>query len=140
MIKYIKLKKDEDKLKKWLNDNHLKESILKKTYVYYKKMRKDCKQKLTGELISGLEDYKLKNKIISCLLTGYFFNIGYKIDNKYNTDKVKNVKITKESWVKDKKKIMYTELFTVNNTSYMQLCSNISKKTMNLYNYINSFI
>jgi hypothetical protein len=71
---------------------------------------------------------------LAALYKGYFLNVAHLSSYGYSTDKIKNAKISKDSWMvgTEKKRIMYTEMFTTNNNSYMQINSYISKDVKEL--------
>ena len=136
---YRKLKKGEgDKLNEWLTQNFLKKTILEKTNVYYKKLKQDCFKKLQQypkwePVQESTDKPSLKSRILSALSKGYTLNFAFRSTYCYATDKIKNSKISKDSWMvgTEKKRILYTEMFTTGGNSYMQLCSYIPNKITN---------
>jgi pre-mRNA-splicing factor ATP-dependent RNA helicase DHX15/PRP43 len=133
---YKKLKKQsEEKLNEWLSEHYLKKNILEKADVYYKKMKSDILrriQKNKDNVGSNEEkkDSKLKQRILQALSKGYIQNVAFLGSYGYQTDKVKNARISKDSWMvgKEKKRIIYSEMFTTGGNSYLQIVSAISKE------------
>jgi HrpA-like RNA helicase len=142
MTKYANLKKKSEKeLDKWLFEHFLKGDVLHKSYKHYKKMKGmiiETFNKNNIEEFKDYEKYKTKDRVLISLTKGYFLNIVNKSsDNKYKTDKIKNVKISKDSWLfeEEKKRILYTDLLTqtgFGTNTNMQICSYISDKIKNL--------
>jgi HrpA-like RNA helicase len=140
--KYEELKESSDEdLKEWIKSNFLKIEILKKAYKYYQKM-KDNSTEILKETYVKLDisnnDYELKDKILASMMTGYHMNVISKSNGHYKTNKIKKIKINRDSWISndDNDKIMYTELFTSGYVTNMQLCSNISDDVKRIYENI----
>lgn len=136
---YRKLKKEsEAKVNEWLHQNFLKRNLLEKINVYYKKMKQDCFKKLREYTEKkenpDIKHIKLKDRVLASIYKGYFLNIAHLSSYGYKTDKIKNAKISKDSWLvgTEKKRVLYTEMFTTNNNSYMQINSHISNKVKEL--------
>jgi pre-mRNA-splicing factor ATP-dependent RNA helicase DHX15/PRP43 len=134
MKNYKMLKgKGENELNNWLNQNCLKRSTLEKAYSQYKKLLGECMSKKwenTNDNITA----KLGDRILASFFTGYSSNIAEKNNKGYKTPNVSHAKISKDSWMfdRDSKRILYTEMFTTNGTSYLQINSYISSKVMKL--------
>jgi len=128
MHKYHKLsKKNEKELNTWLYENHLKKHIFEKSYKYYKKMKNQVLEILKNANLVNIENstkYKQKDKVLGSFMGGYYTN----------TQTKKN--ISKDSWLKNKKNVIYAKLFTNNNQTEMQICSNITKSAKEIYNII----
>ena len=133
--KFIILKKQDDKkLHNWLYISFLKKDVLYKAFTYFKKLRGISMQRLTDIdkiQISNLMEYEIYDRIMCAFMYGYRLNISfYKEKNKsYDTDKVRNVQISKESWMhfydNPKKKIIYNELFIMNNKNDLKIVSTL---------------
>lgn len=149
MKQYIKLKKLSEKglkdlknLKDWIFKNFLKEDALRKGHKYYKKMKQnslDILRENNVGLYSEHDKFTTKEKILASMMGGYFLNIISKSHDHYKTDKIKTIKISKESWMykEGKKRVLYTELLTFGQNTNMQICSAIPDKVKNLYNLLN---
>lgn len=133
-MKYRKLKKQKnDELNEWINDHYLKKTILEKANKYYKKMAHDVVNRIKSFDITNVNGDKkpsLKTRVLTALVKGYSLNTAYLSSYGYKTSKIKNAKISKDSWLSgtEKKRVLYSELFTTNNNTYMQIVSHISKK------------
>ena len=142
---YKKLKKEgDDKVNIWLRENYLKKDKLQQTDHYYKKAKHaillKIKEYYEKKQIKSLEnkDYNLKKRILAGLYKGYTMNVAYLSSSGYKTTKSKNIKISRDSWMigTEKKRIMYTEMFTSNTQSYLQINSQITKNVIDLANHI----
>lgn len=138
MQKYKSLKKkSQKKLDKWLYHNFIKKDVLEKAIKYYHKMKMNAIETLQKNNIKNIEvnnNSELVDKILASFYSGYFMNTVTKSSSdKYNTDKINNVNVSKESFLntQDKKQhILYNELLTSGNKTNMQICSVITKKIM----------
>jgi pre-mRNA-splicing factor ATP-dependent RNA helicase DHX15/PRP43 len=144
---YRRLKKEsEKKLNEWLNENYLKKNILDKVDTYYKKLKHDCihkvkkfaeqnKDEIQNKIKEiNIQDFKSREKVLAALTKGHFLNIAHLSSYGYRTEKIKNAKISKDSWMigTEKKRVLYSEMFTTAGSSYMQINSHISNKIVKL--------
>lgn len=140
--KYKSLKKKSSKeLDKWVYDNFLKKDVLDKTIKYYNKMKSNSIDILQK---NNIENFAIKNKnyksvdlILASLYSGLFLNTVSKSNNKYSTNKIENMNISKDSWIdnndnNNNKNIMYNDLLTISNKTNMQICSVISNNAKNI--------
>lgn len=151
--KYKSLKKKGDQeLKSWLEEHYIKKNILDKTEKYYKKAKREIlpkikdyyeenKENLNIEKIEELEELKksnLKNRIMISLVKGFGLNISKMTKYGYKTEKINTVNISRDSWISntETKMVLYTDLLTINNQSYLQINSKISKKNIDSANKI----
>lgn len=137
---YIKIKSDSDKLKKWTQQNFLKKHILEKAYLHFKKIRGIAIRILSEtkyDKIENLMDYPTKNRIITSLMSGYNINIAFIKSRGYDTERVEGATLSKDSWLYKNmpNKVLYSELFSMNKRTEIQIVSNISKKTQELFEH-----
>ena len=143
---YQKLKKSNNEYK-WLKEHYLKQNILDKVNKYYKKAFHNVKHKInkyyeTNKIennnLSELNKLSLKNRILLSLAKGYNMNISKMSKRGYKTNKINVVTISKDSWLigTESKVILYSDLLTINNKSYMQIISKISRKYVKYANNI----
>jgi Ni,Fe-hydrogenase maturation factor len=155
-LKYRHLKKkSEEKLNEWLQENFLKKNILEKINNYYKKAKNDCIQKIKvymedpenknyvdnledNQKITELKKQSLKKRIMISLYKGYFLNTMHMGSMGYKNEKINVIKISRDSWMAstEKKRIMYSDVLTIANTSYAQINSYITKNVIEIANSI----
>jgi len=138
-LKYRKLKKsNSNKLNEWMTSNYLKQNLLEKTNIYYEKMRQNCfrilKQNDDQSTHIDTTDIQIKKRVLAALYKGYKLNIALKGGHGYNTKTVQGAKITKESWIinTNKKRILYSEMFSTGDKNYLQVNSTISSGVIEL--------
>lgn len=134
--KFRKIKKNENKLNKWINENYLKLSVLNKINKNYDKIKHDCIDKIKNYLNDTnnqninnekYKNYSLKKRILLSLMKS--FDIAKLSDYGYETRKIHNGKISRDSFIiGTEKKILYSSINTINNNSYLQICSIIKTK------------
>jgi pre-mRNA-splicing factor ATP-dependent RNA helicase DHX15/PRP43 len=142
IVKYKSLKKkSQTKLDEWLYSNFIKKDAIEKAIKYYHKMKMnslDILQKNNIKNIENNDKYENTDKILASFYSGYFMNTVTKSGgDKYNTDKINNVNVSKESFINTKEKkshILYNELLTSGNKTNMQICSVITNKIIEIIN------
>lgn len=145
--KYKNLKKSGDKiLNSWLEEHYLKKNILDKADKYYKKAKNEIMPKIkkyyeenaNTENLEELKKLPLKNRIMISLAKGFSLNISKMTKFGYKTEKINVVNVSKDSWLSntESKILLYTDILTISNQSYLQINSKITKKTIELSNKI----
>jgi len=131
--KYKKLKKiSADELNVWMKKYYLNKKIFDTIDVYSRKMRNDCVDKLRKYFGSDQQNTteRLKLRIGASLFKGYRIHTAILTKYGYVHGQMIGGKISSESWLhgKQKKKIMYSELFTTSGKTFLQINTNVSKK------------
>jgi pre-mRNA-splicing factor ATP-dependent RNA helicase DHX15/PRP43 len=112
--KYLKLKKNKNKnaLNEWLYQHFLKSSVLDKAYKYYNKIKNVVMSKLEKNLVIDHNKHKLKTKIITSLLCGFFINIAYPKNDQQTLSLSNDSFLNKKNT--DGKELIYNEMTIIN--------------------------
>jgi HrpA-like RNA helicase len=144
--KYKKMEKSQKNLDSWLDKHYLKKNIFEKVDKYYKKAKRDILPKIKKYFKendisqNNEEEFKeilktnLKKRIIISLACGLKSNIAKMTKFGYKTEKINVVNISRDSWLSntESKMILYSDILTMNNQSYMQIISKITSNLLNL--------
>lgn len=135
-VKYLKLKENDDELNEWLHDNFLKKNILDKTLSALRRTRGQVikslhidENKIDSEEYENINSVDMNKRILEVIKNGYEL-IGNVIhqnakDNKYHNRIVNDVNVSNDSWIINKKSIMYNELIIINGKCYATINSAI---------------
>ena len=128
----------------WLYKNFLKRTTLEKANKYYQKILGSLHNTLftqDKQSVDDLMSYNLEYRVIASIMYGYKLNAAWlNSSNKYNTSKVNDVNISKDSFLtyfRDmKKEVVYHELFTSGGRTDMIIVSYVSAKCKKLIELI----
>ena len=140
--KYTMLRKTKsNKLDDWLYSNFLKKSVLEKAMQYFHKTRGITMRVLENINVKQIKNnYKLSDKIIASFAKGFSMNIAHLHNNNYDTQKLNNVQISKDSYLYyidiKHKDIVYNELFTFDKKTNIIIASNINKNVKEIVHNI----
>lgn len=139
--RYRKLKKKSpDDLEAWINRHYLKKKILDTIDTYCMKMRKDCVGKLKKYFGSSVPPTtnRLRTRVLASLLKGYRLHTAVLTESGYSHGRMTEGRPSNDSWLsgKQKQKLMYSQLFTTNGRTFLQINTHVTKKMRTLSNSI----
>jgi HrpA-like RNA helicase len=140
---YLTKVDDEKKVKEWIYKYFLKRSTFEKArnnYKRYSGVHYRIRNNIQKKDIANLMDYDISYRILASFMFGYRLNLGTASKKGISTDHIKSVNINRYSFVnhdvKQKKLVLYYELFTTSKDTNMNIVSSISKKVMELFEQI----
>jgi len=140
--RYRKLKKKSpDDLDIWMNKYYLKKKIFDTIDTYCLKMIMDCGGKLKKYFGSDSPptSERLRVRVLAALLKGYRLKTAILTESGYAHGQMNDGRLSSDSWLggKKKRKLMYSNLFTTNGKTFLQINTHVTKKMRTLSNSIN---
>lgn len=136
---YTKVRKDTDKANDWIYKKFLKKGTLDTAIKYFKKIRQNTFQilsKVDKIKIDNIMENNISTRVLTAIYSGYFLNIAFYNDKSYSTNELKNLQISKDSWLyfndKQKSVVMYYELFTAGGRTDIKIASEVPNKCKKL--------
>jgi pre-mRNA-splicing factor ATP-dependent RNA helicase DHX15/PRP43 len=136
--------KNEDKLRDYIQANSLKRKTLDKSYSYYKKYKGTLRDVLKDvKEIEVTKEMPLEDKILGAIACGYKLHFAYLRDKTYSTNKVDKVKLSRNSFLDQKKlpqNIFYNELFSSSGKLELNIASKTSPKIEEIITLVNEVV